>query len=115
IGLMQLCQRLTKKFPTLEYVWVTLGIVIVAFVIVVLPICEIHENRQVSYASASGLYGEWAVGIVLAVGAVVLIVAAAFRYFPALRDTWLGQIFATIKGPLCPTLVACTDCNNTAA
>ena len=107
MGLVAFGTWLTEKFPKIKYLWGTLGVALAVAFLVIMPIGTIRNNRDVSVATASSIYMVWLVGIVAAIGAVVFLIWAVFKYLPVLKNTWLGQLFGAIIGQFCPTLVAC--------
>lgn len=101
------CIWATKKLPALKYLWYGILGVFVAGMLVAFPIFLIVDYQRITVSAASLIYLKWA-GIVVGVMALAaLVIVAAFKYLPAIRNTWLGQLLKAAEGELCPILVAC--------
>jgi len=110
-GIIVLFVNLALKHLWLKRLLQVLGWIILVTVLFLAfvfgPIHSIQDNQDVTTSEAIPIYLKW-VGITLgSIAAAVLLIWAAFKYLPMLRNTWLGQIILAIKRNLCPSLVAC--------
>ena len=106
-GLIELLGWIEEKKPWFENVNSALRIIVLFAFVVALPIFLISLEYTISYGAAALIYLKW-VGIGISVIAgTILLIWAAFRYLPALKNTWAGYVLQLAKKELCPQLAAC--------
>lgn len=98
--------KLTDRFPWMKYVWYCGAGAGLVGLFVVLPIFVMLDEGFLLRAAIL-TYLKWA-GMIGGTGVAVFgLVWTAFRYIPALRNTWLGLTLLTLKSKACLTLYEC--------
>lgn len=110
-----LCQKY-PRFGKVFAITALAGVIgFVLFVATVLPVMDIQTKRHISTPAAIEIYLHYAAYTVSALAIAILLIFAAFKYVPILKNTWLGRIFGMLKKNFCPQLMACNHASEEAA
>ncbi|MEK7090578.1 MAG: hypothetical protein AAB930_03245, partial [Patescibacteria group bacterium] len=107
VGIVRLLAWIEEKISWFSYINSALLVLFFSALGVALPIYLIHDHYVIGYGASALIYLKWiGVGLAVIAGAVLLI-WAAFKYLPALKNTWVGYALLAAKKELCPQLIAC--------